>query len=157
MTIRLTFRPVVLIATLGSAAMLLGALAFQFIAGLAPCHLCYLQRYPHLAAVLIGLAALATGRRWLAAFGALAAGITAWIGFYHTGVERGIFEGPTTCTSASPGALDADALFNQIMNAPLTRCDEVAWSMLGLSMASWNAVISVFLMLIWLRALTLKA
>ena len=45
----------ILLATLGSAAALAGAFAFQFIGGLAPCHLCLLQRYPHGAAIAIGV------------------------------------------------------------------------------------------------------
>jgi disulfide bond formation protein DsbB len=137
----MTFRFSVLIAAAGSAALLLGALGFQFIGGLAPCHLCLLQRWPHLAAIAIGALAIATQQRIFALFGALAAAITAGIGIYHTGVERGIFEGPTTCTSGPPGSLSSEQLFDKIMNAPLIRCDEVAWQMLGLSMASWNAII----------------
>jgi disulfide bond formation protein DsbB len=148
----MTFRFSVLIAAAGSAALLLGALGFQFIGGLAPCHLCLLQRWPHLAAIAIGALAIATQQRIFALFGALAAAITAGIGIYHTGVERGIFEGPTTCTSGPPGSLSSEQLFDKIMNAPLIRCDEVAWQMLGLSMASWNAIISLILVGFWLYA-----
>jgi disulfide bond formation protein DsbB len=50
------------------------------------------------------------------------------------------------------GNLSADELFDKIMNAPLIRCDEVAWSMLGLSMASWNAIIALVLAAIWVKA-----
>ena len=153
----MNFRPSVLIASGGSAALLLGALGFQFIGGLPPCHLCILQRWPHLAAVLIGVAALATGKRVLALPGALAAAITAGIGIYHTGVERGIFEGPTTCTSSDPGSISTGELFDQIMTAPLIRCDEVAWSLGGLSMASWNAIASLVLVGVWLYAYTRRA
>ncbi|KAA2316016.1 disulfide bond formation protein B [Pseudooceanicola sediminis] len=148
----MTFRFSVLIAAAGSAALLLGALGFQFIGGLAPCHLCLLQRWPHLAAVVIGALALATGHRLFALLGAVAAAITAAIGIYHTGVERGIFEGPTTCTSGPPGSMSSEQLFDKIMNAPLIRCDEVAWQMLGLSMASWNAIFSLILVGFWLSA-----
>ena len=68
-----------LIATLGSAALLGGAFAFQYIGGLAPCQLCLWQRWPHGAAILIGVLALATGWRGLAWLGALAALTTAGI------------------------------------------------------------------------------
>jgi disulfide bond formation protein DsbB len=139
--------------------MLLGAFAFQYIGGLPPCAMCIWQRYPHAIAVMIGLIAVLVGGRLtfdraLASLGALAAGATSAIGIYHTGVERGWWEGPTTCTSGPIGGLTAQDLMDQIMSAPLVRCDEVPWEMLTLSMASWNAVISAGLMLIWIAALT---
>ncbi|MBY5970944.1 disulfide bond formation protein B [Ferrimonas balearica] len=140
------------LAGAGSAALLLGAWGAQYIGGLAPCHLCLVQRWPHAIAVLIALAAVATGQRFLALLGALAALATAIVGIYHTGVERDIFEGPTTCTSGSAGALTPDQMFDQIMNAPLIRCDEVAFEFLSLSMASWNALLSLCLVGVWLWA-----
>lgn len=146
------FRLNSLIAAGGSLALLLGAFAFQHIGGLAPCHLCLLQRWPHAAAILIGAAALALGNRLLGWLGAAAALTTAGIGGYHTGVERGWWEGPTTCTSGGATSLSADDFFDKVINAPLIRCDEVAWQMLGLSMASWNMVISLILVVFWIRA-----
>lgn len=148
----MTFRLKTALAGAGSAALLLGALGSQFIGGLAPCHLCLLQRWPHLAAIVIAGAAVATGQRLLALLGALAAAVTAGIGIYHTGVERDIFQGPTSCTSSSAGSVSPDQLFDQIMAAPLIRCDEVAFEFLGLSMASWNAVLSLGLVAVWLWA-----
>lgn len=141
-----------LIATVGSAALLLGALGFQYIGGLPPCKLCYWQRYPHMVAVVIGVVALFLRSRLLPVFGALAALASANVGIYHTGVERGWWEGPTTCTSGPINGLSTDALLDQIMAAPMVRCDDVAWQMLGLSMASWNTVASLVLALIWIAA-----
>lgn len=142
----------VLLAAGGSAALLLGALAFQHLGGLAPCKLCIWQRWPHAVAVAIGVVALFRPGRILPLLGGLAALTTAGIGAYHTGVERGWWQGPTTCTSSSAADVSTDELFNQIMNAPLVRCDEVPWEMLGLSMASWNMLISLALAVIWLMA-----
>jgi len=142
----------IVIAGLGSAGMLLGAFAFQYIGGLAPCKMCLWQRYPHGVAVVIAAFALLFPWRILPIAGFFAAATTAVIGIYHTGVERGWFEGPNTCTSGPIDGLTPQQLMDQIMGAPLVRCDEVAWSMIGLSMASWNAVISLGLALIWLRA-----
>jgi disulfide bond formation protein DsbB len=147
----------VILAAGGSAALLLGALAFQYIGGLPPCHLCIWQRWPHGIAIVIGVAALAIPGRLLPLLGAVAALKTSGIGLYHTGVERGWWEGPTTCTSGPVGGLSPQELLDQIMAAPLVRCDDVAWSMLGLSMASWNMLTSLFLALIWLRAVQLSA
>jgi disulfide bond formation protein DsbB len=140
------------LAALGSALLLAGAFAFQHWGGLAPCKLCLWQRWPHAAAALLGLAALALpGRTW-PLLGAAAAGTTAAIGLYHAGVEQGWWPGPDTCTAGPIGGLSPEALMEQILTAPLVRCDEIAWSLAGLSMAGWNAILSAGLALIWLAA-----
>ena len=144
----------ILLAAGGSAALLAAAYAFQYLGGMAPCALCYWQRYPHAAAVVLGVLALAlplraAPARVLAALGGLAALATAGIGLYHTGVERGWWDGPSTCTAGPVGGLSTDALMAQIMSAPIVRCDAVPWEMLGLSMASWNALVSVGLAALW--------
>lgn len=147
-----------LAAAFGSAALLAGAFAFQYIGGLAPCHLCLVQRWPHAAAVVVGALMLVLGRgvlgRVLPWAGALAALTTAGYGAYHTGVERKWWLGPTTCTSGDIGALSAKDLLAQIQAAPVVQCDQVAWSMLGLSMASWNMVLSLALAGLWAHAAT---
>ena len=114
--------------------------------------MCIWQRWPHAAAILIGALALATGKRDLAWFGFIAALTTASIGFYHVGVEQLWWEGPSTCTSGSISGLTTDELLDKIMNAPVTRCDEISWSLMGLSMAAWNALLSLFLAGIWFKA-----
>ena len=135
--------------------MLLGALGFQYIGELPPCKMCYWQRYPHVAAVGIGVLAFVlpgVGLTALLYLGAVAALVTAGIGVYHTGVERGVWEGPTTCTSGPIGGLTPEQLMEQIMGAPLVRCDEVPWELFTLSMASWNAIISFALAGLWIAA-----
>lgn len=136
-------------AALGSAALLLGALGFQYLGELPPCKMCYWQRYPHMAAALIGVLCYWRYLPVLAWLGATATAITAAIGIFHAGVERALWEGPSTCSSGSIEGLSADALLSQIMNAPLVRCDEVAWSVAGISMAGWNAIFSIALVGLW--------
>ncbi|SFR10934.1 disulfide bond formation protein B [Poseidonocella sedimentorum] len=145
----------ILLAAGGSAALLLGALAFQHLGGLAPCKLCLWQRWPHGAAILIAPLALLFGGRLLPLAGMAAALATAGIGLYHTGVERGWWEGPTTCTGASDvGALTPDELFDRITAAPIVRCDEVPWELFTLSMASWNMLASLAVAALWAYAAT---
>ena len=147
----LTRKQLVLLAAGGSAALLLGAFGFQLM-GYAPCKLCLWQRWPHGAAVAIGLLAYFSRIRLLPLLGALSAAITGALGVYHAGVEIGFFEGPDTCTSNPIANLDTDQLMDQILGAPLIRCDEIAWQFLGLSMAGWNAIISFALAGLWLLA-----
>ena len=140
------------IAAAGAAALLLGALGFQYIGEMPPCKMCYWQRYPHVAAVGLGLLALFIPGVILPYLGALALLVTAGIGLFHAGVERGLWEGPTTCSSQSIEGLSADELLNQILSAPVVRCDEIPWEMFGLSMAGWNAVASLGLAALWIAA-----
>lgn len=135
-----------LLALAVPAALLVGALASQYVGGLYPCEMCHWQRWGHYAA--LGFAALSLIMKgsgpasrilvWLALAGIASSGL---VGFYHAGVEADIFEGFTQCT-ASAGGSRADILA-QIMAAPLVRCDDVQWSLLGVSMAGWNAIISL--------------
>jgi disulfide bond formation protein DsbB len=136
-----------LIALLLPLALLGGALGSQYLGGLVPCEMCYWQRWPH--AVAIGFAALAftsaatsDRSRALTLVAAAAIAVSGAIGIYHAGVELGIFEGLTTCTSTASGATTAE-LLNAIMNAPLVRCDQVQFAFLGISMAGWNAILSL--------------
>jgi disulfide bond formation protein DsbB len=136
-----------LIALLLPLALLGGALGSQYFGGLWPCEMCYWQRWPHgAAATLAALAftAPASSRRsrTLTLLAALAIAISGAIGVYHAGVELKIFEGFTTCTSTARGATPEE-LLKEIMKVPLIRCDQVQWSFLGISMAGWNAILSL--------------
>lgn len=148
----------VAIAAGGSALLLLAAFGFQAL-GYAPCKMCLWQRWPHAAAIVIGLAFYTLGARMLAWLGALAAGITSGIGFYHAGVEQGWWEGPSSCSGAGPAlsGLSGDELLSTENVAPIVMCDEIAWSLAGISMAGWNAIFSLLLVLFWLRAARMNA
>ena len=140
-------------AGLGSAALLIAALGFQYIGGLAPCKMCLWQRYPHVAAVFVAALFFVFQYRPVAALGATASLATAGIGFYHAGVELSWWEGPNSCTSGAIGGMSTEDLINQIMAAPMVRCDEIPWALWGLSMAGWNALLSLALAGLWMMAL----
>lgn len=148
----MTRKFLILLASGGSLALLLAAWGFQYLGGLAPCPMCVWQRWPHGAAVALGTAGMVVSAAPIPLAGALAALTTAGIGLYHTGVERAWWQGPSTCTSGDIGGLSSAELLDQILAAPLVRCDEVPWAFLGLSMASWNAVVSLGLAALWLMA-----
>ena len=151
-------RLVALILPLG---LLVGALGSQYIGGLAPCEMCYWQRWPHAAAIAFATLAFFMGSaeshrsRTLTLLAALAIVVSGAIGVYHAGVELGIFEGLTTCASTASGATTAD-LLKEIMKVPLVRCDQVQFAFLGISMAGWNAILSLGGAAL-IAALTLKA
>lgn len=140
------------LATAGSLALLLAAFAFQYIGGLAPCSFCLYQRWPHVVAVGLGVLALAFGwQRAFAALAVLAMLAGAGIGIFHTGMERDWWEGPASCTGGgSPADIGGGALLDLSAPINVVMCDEVQWSLFGLSMASWNALASLALAFIWL-------
>src|SRR3954451_18830136 len=136
------------IALLRPVPLLAGAFGSQYWGGLYPCEMCWWQRYAHMAA-LVPAALAFTGpaesqrSRMLTLLAALAIAISGVIGVYHAGVEAKIFEGFTTCTSlVKPGGSTAD-LLKQITHAPLVRCDQFQYRFLGISLAGWNAILSL--------------
>lgn len=146
-------RLLTLLAGFGSFSLLAGAFAFQYLGGLAPCALCLWQRWPHAVAVVLMGAILIVPSRGLMILGALAALTTAAIGGFHMGVEYGWWEGLQSCSGGSISGLNMDDLLNPnaAVAAPV-RCDEVPWSLMGLSMAGWNMVLSVTLAALWIGA-----
>ena len=147
----MTRRRLIAVAGLGSLLLLLGAWGFTA-AGYAPCKMCLWQRWPHAAAVLLAGVGLILPVVPVIALGALSVLTTGAIGVYHAGVEHSLWEGPTSCTSGDISGLTTDQLLDQILEAPLVRCDEIAWQVLGISMAGWNAILSFALVLVWLAA-----
>ena len=146
----LSRRNLILLLTAFSISMILGAWVFQYVFGYPPCKLCYYQRYPHWAAAGFGLLALGISGTIFPYLAALSAAITGIIGVFHSGVERKLWEGPSTCTSSSIDGLSADELFDQIMSAPMVRCDEIPWEMLGVTMANLNAIFSLGAAVLWI-------
>ena len=137
----------------GSAALLAGAYLFQAL-GYPPCAMCLWQRWPHFAAILIGILAIKFGGRFLPAIGALAAATTAALGIFHTGVERDYWEGPSSCTGTGgglEGLSGADLL--TITGPRVIMCDQVSWELFTLSMPSWNALFSIVLVVGWIMAI----
>lgn len=149
----MTRKMLILTAAGGSAALLLGALAFQYLGGMHPCALCLMQRWPHLAAVLIGAVALVVPGRLLPLAGALAALTTAGIGGFHVGVEQLWWPGLDSCTGSGIIGMSVQTLLDPTIAAPEpVRCDEVPWALAGISMAGWNMLVSLGLAALWLLA-----
>ena len=141
------------IALLVPAALMAGALGSQHIGGLHPCEMCYWQRWPHEAAIALAIFAFflkASSRTILVALAAIAILGSGVIGVFHAGVEYHWWQGLTTCSSPGGGTL-AD-----IMSAPLVRCDAAQWTLFGVSLGGFNAIISIVAGL-WTLALLRKA
>lgn len=134
-----------------SATLLAGAHAFERFGGLAPCILCLRQRETHWAVLGVAAAVIAVAALRRAApsrLGALALGVAflvaaGWAG-YHVGVEFKWWPGPAACAGKGLGAVSADSIA-AALDGPVKviRCEDVAWSLFGVSMAGWNGLISL--------------
>ena len=130
-----------LLALVVPAALLIGAYLSQYVGGLYPCEMCWWQRYPHMFAVVAaGLAftgppasARARTLTWLAA---AAIAVSGAIGAFHAGVEYGWWQGLTHCTGGA-------TTLEELMKMPLVRCDQAQWTLAGISLAGFNALISL--------------
>ena len=133
----------------GAGAVVLAvAYAFQYLGGVQPCVLCLYQRWPWWIAVGLGcLVVLLRGRPGVAlgvaATSSLAILSGAGLAGFHVGVEQHWWEGLTSCGGAVGMPTSVEALRQQIMSSLVVRCDEVAWSLFGISMAGYNFLISL--------------
>lgn len=135
-----------LVAILLPTALLGGAIGSQHFGGLFPCEMCMWQRWPHLAAIGAALAAIILRRNHFASavftlLAALFIATSGAIGAFHAGVEYHWWEGFTTCaTNARPAG---ESMLDTIMKARLVRCDVAPWDLFGISLAGFNAILSL--------------
>jgi disulfide bond formation protein DsbB len=146
-----TFETAALLVLVVGTTTILAALYFEHVVGYRPCKLCLQQRWPYYAGLPVaGLGLLAAWRGaltparaalWLVALVFLAG---AALGGYHAGVEWGFWLGPNDCGGApsAPAAGMGDFL-RQLETVRVVSCTEAAWRVLGVSMAGWNALISL--------------
>lgn len=125
------------------AGLLGGAYFFQYVIGMTPCEMCWWQRYPHMAALVLALlgwmARKGSGGGVFIALAAVALAVSGLIGAYHAGIEYGWWQGLTACTQTTHFGDDPLAA---ISAAPLVRCDVAPWSLFGISMAGYNFLVS---------------
>ena len=135
-----------LLALVVPAALLAGALGSQYLGGLYPCEMCHWQRWPHYAALAVAIAAFAAGRqavaRPLVLLAAALIMVSGAIGVFHAGVEYHWWEGLTRCSATSAAGSSGDML-REIMATPMIRCDQAQWTFAGISLAGFNAILSL--------------
>lgn len=146
----LTARNWPILALLLSLSLWLGALGFQHIGGLHPCQMCYWQRHAHKAVLVIAVLALIAryivktdkwDRVFLMLIG-IAFLVSLGLAFWHTGVEYKWWSGPKSCMGGDT-KIDTSEILKAFDNpVKLPSCGDVPWSMFGISMAGYNAIIS---------------
>jgi disulfide bond formation protein DsbB len=151
-------RATAMMILVASVAILVAVFLFQAVGGLDPCALCIYQRYPYaatigLSAVVFGVAGHTRALGGLVAPGLLGLcglvfAVGAGIAFYHVGVEEGWFQASAACTGTLEGVETIKDLKVRLEAAPLARCDEVPWSLFGVSLAGYNLLVSLALAVI---------
>jgi disulfide bond formation protein DsbB len=136
------------LALLIPLVLLGGAWAFQLIGGLYPCEMCHWQRWPHYGALVLAALAFVTGgarvKATLVAGAAALIAVSGLIGVFHAGVEYHWWAGITACTqTVTTAGLSTDQALKDLLAAPIVRCDVAQWSLLGVSLAGWNALVSL--------------
>ena len=137
-----------------SFGMILFVLISEYVFGFAPCSLCLIQRYPHMLVAItsVWLIFFRTHNFFLYPVNTLVIALSIILASYHVGVEQNVFQGPQSCSSSNLSLVSeksAEALLIDILNTSVVRCNEVTWSFLRLSMASWNLIISIALFIGW--------
>ena len=140
-----------LLVVLGGLGAILGAFYFQYVLNYMPCPLCYQQRIPYYIVIPLGLAVaagacLGAPRRLLLAGLAIMAAALLWnagLATYHAGIEWKWWEGPKDCSGPVAGFGSAGGLMGKLQNINVVRCDQAPWTLLGLSLAGWNVLLSL--------------
>ena len=137
-----------------SFSMIFFALISEYVFGFAPCSLCLIQRYPHILVAMssVWLIFFKTHNVFLYPVNTLVMALSIILASYHVGVEQSIFQGPQSCSSSNLPLVSeksAEALLKEILNTSVIRCNEVTWSFMGLSMATWNLILSIALFIGW--------
>ena len=137
-----------------SLSMILFVLISEYVFGFAPCSLCLIQRYPHMFVSItsVWLIFFRTHDVFLYPVNTLVMALSIILASYHVGVEQSIFQGPQSCSSSNLSLVSeksAEALLKEILNTSAVRCNEVTWSFMGLSMATWNLILSIALFIGW--------
>lgn len=136
-------RTAVLLLAFVAAAVLLTVFALQYFADLAPCRMCIWQRWPFAVLVVLALAGAYWSPKIALALSVPVLLVSAGLAGYHVAVEEGWLALPAGC-AAGGNASSVEELKALLADAPPS-CDQVSFTLLGLSLAGWNLALSVAL------------
>ena len=127
------------------------ALIAEYIYGLQPCELCLKQRHPYYLIILVALIIFFIPNLYKLLMYVLVQLATIYGIFYsiwHVGVEKKLFQGPTGCSTGLSKSSNTADLKEQIFSNSVISCDEVIWSFFGISAASLNTIVLLFIFII---------
>ena len=136
-----------------SIFVLISAYFVEYILGYKPCNLCLIERLPYFFAIIIILLCLTINKFYKIVFILLT--ITFAVGtilsFYHFGIEQGFFKESLVCTANNEiNSLVKEDLIKELQKKVVS-CKDVQFTLLGLSLAIINTIISFILSVITLK------
>ena len=127
---------------------LAAAFYIEYILGFKPCILCVYQRIPYAIALLISLTVFFVGNRNILL---IILGLTFLAGIllsgYHVSIEKGFIEPIFSCTGENIKALDKEKILKSLNNIK-PDCNDVDFSIFGISLATLNFIISFVLTIV---------
>ena len=158
---RISYKQALLFPAFASSFLLTTAFWFEIVEGLYPCKLCILQRWPHAFVIAIAFfGIISLKKNWMVLLIALSSVSSGLIGLYHSGVEQRWWSGPYGCSNLLNHENNIQNLTTLLLETPVVKCDEIAWSLMGISMAGWNSLasfcITIFAFLCWRKLIIAK-
>ncbi len=153
---KITANHLLILLLVAAVFALIFAYISQYIFDYQPCILCLYQRQPFFAIIAISLFALIFKAEKFKKISLLLCAIfllvNVSIAFYHVGVEQKVFKGPNSCSSNDLGTVqDLEKLKEILLKTKAIRCDEPQFFLFGLSMAAWNLIYSLSLVIFLYR------
>ena len=135
-----------------SSLLLIFAISYEYLGGLIPCKMCLWQRWLHVGIILLCFTSIFLYKiKQLILFLTASLSLVSFIvAGWHSGIEIGIFPSPNICLDNS--ILETKINLKEFLNKSIISCDVILWSFLGLSMASWNTIISFLLSVLYYLA-----
>ena len=131
-------------AALALSLAVIGFVLFsQYVQHYEPCELCLRERLPWYAAIGVGLIGLVWPSRWILLVFAALFLVSAGLGGHHAGVEQHWWPGPSACTGGASGANTIEELRAMMHAQQFVQCDAIAWTLFGVSMATYNFILSL--------------
>ena len=134
-----------------SIVAITSALAAEFLYNLKPCDLCLKQRHPYYFFIFISIIALfilPIYKFYMSFLLQLAAIYGIFYSLWHVGIENKLLKGPSTCSASLEVSSSINKLKEQILNKQLVSCDEVTWAFFGISAATINTIVLLFIFVI---------
>ena len=132
-----------------SFCILISTLLIEYVFDFPPCKLCIYQRIPYILIIILGITLIFLRKKKEFLFSFIVLQIVNFvIASFHSLVERGVVEYEMNCTSTGADIQTIEELRIFLEKVPITKCNEILFSIMGLSLANFNLIVSI-LLIIW--------
>ncbi len=139
------------LVTLFSVIALTSAFIAEFNFNLAPCEMCLKQREPYYV-IILGFILIAIlrwqDRIWFYLSVQILSVYGLFYSIWHVGIENKFLSGPEGCSNTLKVADNKTNLKEQILSKPVINCEDIAWSMFGLSAATINSILLILIFIV---------